>query len=466
MARYRIEKDILGPVRVPYDAYYGSETERARQNFPISGIMVSGAFIRSYAILKKCAAIANIRAGKLGRRRGNAIIRACDEVAGGRFVDQFVVDVFQAGAGTSTNMNLNEVIANRAGELLGSRKGDYALVHPNDHVNMSQSTNDTYHMNVHLSTYNALEIKLIPALRLLHIELASKSREFSKILKIGRTHLQDAVPMTLGDEFSGYSGGVSAAISRIKGAQHLLLESPIGGTAVGTGENAGDEYKRHMFAALRTETGLRFRPSKHIFKAMSTQLEELAAADALRDTAIVLNKISNDFRLLGSGPVAGFADIRLPEVQPGSSIMPAKINPSMMEMLNMVCFQVMGNASVVEQGANSGQLELNIWMPVISYNLLFSIEILSNAVSAFTERAVRGVKPNYARLAKNLELDMSIATALVPYIGYEKAAAVARRSYEENRGVKEIAIEMRVLERGELERVLDPRNTNAPKKRG
>ena len=260
MARYRIEKDILGPVKVPYDAYYGSETERARQNFPISGIRSAESFIKSYSILKKCAAIANMRSGKLDRRHGNAIIKACTEVHSGKFMDQFVVDVFQAGAGTSTNMNLNEVIANRAGELLGSRKGDYSLVHPNDHVNMSQSTNDTYHMNIHLSTYNALEIELIPALQLLHNELVLKSREFAKIMKIGRTHLQDAVPMTLGDEFSGYAGGVSAAISRIKAAQHLLLESPLGGTAIGTGENAGDEYKRHMFAALRTETWAQVLP--------------------------------------------------------------------------------------------------------------------------------------------------------------------------------------------------------------
>jgi fumarate hydratase class II len=458
MARYRIEKDILGSVNVPYDAYYGAETARAVENFPISGIRPPAQFIKSYALLKKCAAIANIKTGKLERKKGEAIVKASEEVIGGKLADQFVVDVFQAGAGTSTNMNLNEVIANRAAELLHGSKGDYKLVHPNDHVNMSQSTNDTYHMNVHLSTYNALEIEIIPAMRLLHAELEIKSKEFAKVMKTGRTHLQDAVPMTLGEEFSGYSGAVHSVTDRIIGAQHLLLESPLGGTAIGTGENAGDEYKSHMFAALRSETGLRFHPSPSIFKAMSTQLEELAVANALRESAVALNKIANDFRLLCSGPVAGFSDIMLPEVQPGSSIMPGKINPSMPEMLNMACFQTMGCASVVEQGANSGQLELNIWMPVISYNLLFSIGVLSNAVSVFAERAVKGVEPNYARLKRNLDLDMSIATALAPYIGYEKAALVARRAYKESKSVREIASEMRLLDKKTLDRILDPRN--------
>ena len=458
LVRYRIETDALGKVSVPYDAYYGSETERARKNFPISGITTPTEFVRAYALLKRCSAKANMKTGALDARRGAAIVRACDEIIKGRFSDQFVVDVFQAGAGTSVNMNLNEVIANRAIEFLGGKKGDYKIVHPNDHVNMSQSTNDTHHMNIHLSVYEAIDSALMPSLDGLEKALRAKSKEFGKIVKIGRTHLQDAVPMTLGQEFSGYADALAASAERIRSAQRLLLESPMGGTAIGTGENTNSRYKNEVIKEINYATGLRFFATKRMFKVMSTQLEELAVSNSLRETAVALNKIANDFRLLGSGPVAGFADLLLPPVQPGSSIMPGKVNPSMMEMLNMVCFQVMGNMDTVEQGANSGQLELNIWMPVIAYNLLFSIKILSNAVVAFTELAVKGVSANRKRLAANLELDMSIATALTPYIGYAKAAVVAQRSYKEGKSVKEVALEMKILDRKTLEKVLDPRN--------
>lgn len=458
MAGYRVEKDILGSVKVPADAYYGAETERAKENYKISGIMVSEDFIKSYAIIKKCAAIANMKTGKLDSKKGNAIVKAADEIIAGKLADQFVVDVFQAGAGTNVNMNLNEVIANRAIEILGGKRGNYKLIHPNDHVNMSQSTNDTYPMNLHLSTYIAIEGKLLPALNLLQSALASKSKEFSSVVKIGRTHLQDAVPMTLGQEFSGYSDAVSVVIERVKSAQQLLLESPLGGTAIGTGENASAEYRDAVVAALRKETGINFHKSKRIFKSISSRLEELDVANSLEETAVALNKISNDFRLMDSGPVAGFSDMKFPEIQPGSSIMPGKVNPSMMEMLNMVCFEVMGNAHTIEQAANGGQMELNVYMPLISYNLLFSIGILSNAVSTFTERAVKGAKPNYERLKKNLEFDMSIATALSPYIGYDKAAIVARRAYQQGRSVKDIAIAMNLMSRKELDRILDPSN--------
>ena len=458
MMRYRTERDALGPVKVPSNAYYGSETERARENFPISGIVTQPEFVRSYALLKKCSAQANREIGKLDARRASAMIRACDEIMAGKLADQFVVDVFQAGAGTSVNMNLNEVIANRAIELLGGRKGDYRMVHPNDHVNMSQSTNDTHHMNIHLSTYIAIQSRLLPSMARLQKALDAKAREFRNIIKTGRTHLQDAVPMTLGEEFSGYSGAVAAAAERISAAQALLLESPMGGTAIGTGENASLEYRRAVIRNINRESGIRFFATKRMFKVMSTQLEELAVASALRETAVALNKIANDFRLLGSGPVAGFSDLILPAVQPGSSIMPGKVNPSMMEMLNMVCFQVMGNSDTIEQGANSGQLELNIWMPVIAYNLLFSIRILSNAIDAFTKRAVVGVKANVRQLGSDIERDMSIATALSPYIGYAKAAEVAMRSLKEGKSVKEVAMEMRILDRKRLDKILDPRN--------
>ncbi len=456
--RYRTEIDALGKVRVPYVAYYGSETERARRNFPISGMTTPKEFVKSYALIKMCSAKANITTGALDRRRGAAIVQACKEIMKGKFADQFVIDVFQAGAGTSVNMNLNEVIANRAIEILGGKKGDYKIVHPNDHVNMSQSTNDTHHMNIHLAVYTEVNLSILPSLRRLEKALKAKSNEFKNIVKIGRTHLQDAVPMTLGQEFSGYADAVTASMERIMSAQRLLLESPMGGTAIGTGENTDIRYKREVIKEINRATGFKFFATKRMFKVMSTQLEELAVSTAFRETAVALNKIANDFRLLGSGPVAGFADIILPPVQPGSSIMPGKVNPSMMEMLNMVCFQVMGNMDVVEQGANSGQLELNIWMPVIAYNLLSSIKILSNAVDAFTERAVNGIAANRKRIAENLELDMSIATALSPYIGYEKAAIVAQRSYKEGKSVKEVALEMGILDKKRLDKILDPRN--------
>ncbi len=456
--RYRIERDILGMVKVPYYAYYGSETARAIGNFRISGLTIQQGFIRSYALLKRCAALANMRVGKLDGKRGRAIIRACDEVMRGRLND-FPLDIFQAGGGTSTNMNLNEVIANRAIELLNGKRGDYRMVHPNDHVNMSQSSNDTYPAAICMASYFAVRDSLLPSLDTLLHELRLKTREFSGIVKIGRTHMQDAVPITLGQEFSGYAGIVEEAIEGIRHAQTLLLELPIGGTAVGTGINAGRAYSKAFIGELNKASRARFYVSRRMFAVMQNRSAELSLANAVSEAAVGLGKIANDIRLLGSGPRAGLGDILIPEAQPGSSIMPGKINPSIPEMTNMVCFQCIGNATTVREAVSAAQLEINVFEPVIAYNLLFSLGILTNAAATFSRKCISGVKANTAKIREGIEMDLSIATALNPYIGYSKAAEIARKAYRENKSVKEVCIELKVMDKKKLDEILDARHT-------
>lgn len=455
--KHRIENDSLGSVKVPSDAYYGPETARALENFQISGIKLSNDFIRSYAVIKRSAAITNMKLGKLNEKVGNAIVKACDEIINGKLADQFLIDVFQSGAGTSVNMNLNEVIANRATELLGGKKGNYKLVKPHDHVNMSQSTNDTYPTAVHLSIYRLLNDRLIPTLLVLEKALEKKSKEFSSVVKIGRTHLQDAVPITLGQEFSGYASSIARQITNIKRTSDSLLSIPLGGTAVGTGIEASPKYSKLVIQELNKYTKLNFRLSGNFFDNQQNQNEEEWVGSALRDLAIALSKIANDLRLLASGPTAGFGDIILPAVQPGSSIMPGKVNPSMPEMLNMVCFEVIGNDTAIAYAAESGQLELNVYMPIINYNLHYSIDILNNAVTAFTEKCVVGIKPNLGRIRLNLEMDISLATALAPYIGYAKAAKIARKAYKESKSVKQVCLEMKVMPEKELDKILNPK---------
>ncbi len=455
--KYRIERDFLGKVRVPANAYYGVETERAKENYQISGIMVPIPFIKNYAIIKKCAAIANMKIGKLDERRCTAIVRACDEVIKGRFDDQFVIDVYQSGAGTSVNMNVNEVVANRAIELLGGKKGDYKIVHPNDHVNMSQSTNDTYPAAMHLSVYSALRKELIPALGHLHSALLKKSAEFSKIVKIGRTHLQDAVPITLGQEFSGYASSLLRETKHIEEISEQLLYLPLGGTAVGTGIEASRKYSKEVINEIAKCTRVKYKSSKNFFDIQQNQNEEQWISSSLKDLAISLNKLGNDIRLMASGPVAGFSDILLPPPQPGSSIMPGKVNPSMPEMLNMVCFQIIGSDSVISNAAQSGQLELNVYMPLIMYNLLNSISILSKAVATFTDKCVLGIKANTKRIKANLDKDISVATALATYIGYSRAAEIAKKAKKESKSVKEVCMEMKLFDKKKLDKILDPR---------
>lgn len=455
---HRVEKDSLGEVRVPLDAYYGAQTQRARENFPISGLRLQPPFIRAQGVVKRAAALANTKLGKLDKRKGEAIAKAAQEVIEGKFNDEFVVDVYQMGAGTSQNMNANEVIANRAIELLGGKKGDYSLVHPNDHVNMAQSTNDTMHVAMNIAALLMVEEELLPALKSLHMALREKQGEFEDIVKIGRTHLQDAVPITLGQEFSGYASAMEKAINRVKRAREALKELNIGGTAVGTGLNAPKRFSELAVEEINVITGMDFRPADNFFEMGQNTLEALELSAELRYLALVLGKIASDIRLLSSGPRAGLGEIVLPAVQPGSSIMPGKVNPSMAEMLNMVCHQVIGNDAAVVSAVNGAQLELNVNMPVIAYNILNSIEILSKAVRAFTDRCVTGIKADKERCRELAEKSTALVTALSPRIGYDEAAKLAREAYVRGKKIKELVVEKGILSEEEAGKLLDPLN--------
>jgi fumarate hydratase class II len=455
---HRVERDSLGEVKVPAEAYYGAQTQRAKENFPISGLRLQPQFIRAQGIVKKAAAVANTRLGRLDGRIGDAIARAAEEVIKGRLNDEFVVDVYQMGAGTSQNMNANEVIANRAIELLGGEKGDYSVVHPNDHVNMGQSTNDTIHVAMNIAALLSVEEELMPSLENLLAALKKKQEEFAEVVKIGRTHLQDAVPITLGQEFSGYAHALEKAMERIKRASEALKELNLGGTAVGTGLNAPEGFPDLAVKEINAITGRDFRTADNFFEMGQNTLEALELSSELRYLSVVLGKIADDIRLLSSGPRAGLGEITLPAVQPGSSIMPGKINPSMAEMLNMVCHQVAGNDATVASAVGAAQLELNVNMPVIAYNLLNSIEILARAVKAFTERCVRGIRPNEERCRELAEKSTALVTALSPRIGYDEAARIAREAYARGMKVKDLVVEKGILSEEEAERLLDPLN--------
>ncbi len=453
----RRERDALGSVDVDADAYYGTDTQRGLDLFKVSGIKVSAELVHHYAMVKKAAAKANMSSGKLDSRRARAIIKACDYVAQGTLDSQFPLDVFQSGAGTSTNMNVNEVIANKAIEILGGRKGEYKIVHPNDHVNMSQSTNDTYPTAVNITCYDLATRHLVPAMESLERSLRAKEREFSKTIKTGRTHLQDAVPMRLGDEFGAYAGAVYKCIDSLKASSDKLLEVPIGGTAVGTGINAGKAYTENVVRELGREFGARVRRDRSEFTAMSFRLEQLGLANALDACAVALTKIANDLRLLASGPRAGLNEIALPAVMPGSSIMPGKVNPSVVEMLNMVCYEVMGKVHTMRNAVYGAQLELNVFTPVISYDLISSIEILANAVRIFDAHCVRGIEANESAISKHLDMDLELATALNQYIGYAKAAEIEKIALREGKGIKQVCLEKGILDKKTLDRILDPR---------
>lgn len=451
--RYRTEKDYMGKVKVPADAYYGAQTARAVKNFPVSVPRLQKRFIIFHAVLKKAASLTNMSLGKLDKGTGNAIVKACDEIIAGRLHDQFVLSIFQAGAGTSQNMNANEVIANRAIELLGFRKGNYQVVHPNDHVNMSQSTNDVIHAVMHVAALNGVK-QLIPVLKQLQKELERKSGEFSSVLKSGRTHLQDAVPIRLGQEFSGYASMIAHSVKRIENASLSVRELGIGGTAVGTGINAGNGYSRKMIKEINRITGMKFVSASNMFEAMQNTDAVLELSSALRSLAVSLTKIANDIRLLSSGPVTGLNEIILPPLQPGSSIMPGKVNPVMAEMLNMVCYQVMGNDTTISNATEAGQLELNVMMPVIAYNIINSLEILTRGIEAFTEKCVKGIKANSAKCFEYLQKNPIAVTALNPYIGYEKVAEVAKRAYRENKTIRQVVLEMKLLPEKKLDKIL------------
>ena len=456
--RYRSERDFLGSRKVPADAYYGIETQRALENFPISGIHVPQNFIKAYAIVKRSAAITNSRLGKLDAAKAKAIVKACDEIIAGKHTNQFPVDVFQAGAGTSTNMNLNEVIANRALEIMGRRHGDYKYMHPNDHVNMSQSTNDTFPSAMHIAVYASIKDDLIPKLWRLQRTLEKKAGEFAGVVKVGRTHLQDAVPMTLGQEFSGYASAVERSAGNLERAADALLVLPLGGTAIGTGIEASRRYSAMVISEVDRYTGMRFKAGKNLFDLQQNELEEIMVSSALRDLAVVLSKVCNDLRLLASGPNAGFGEILLPAVQPGSSIMPGKVNPSVLEMYNMVCFDVIGKDATVAYAAESGQLELNVFMPIIAFTLLTAIDRLSTATDVLVKRSISGIRANEKRMQEQAEHDITVVTALAPYIGYSKAASIAKKARKEGKSVRQVCVETKIMSKAELDKILNLRN--------
>ncbi|HEY8367811.1 MAG TPA: aspartate ammonia-lyase [Thermodesulfobacteriota bacterium] len=458
---FRVERDPLGEVRVPADAYYGVQTQRARENFPVSGVTASPAFILATVQVKKAAAEANRDTGRLDARLAAAIIQAADEVLAGRFHDQFVVDVFQAGAGTSHNMNTNEVLANRAIEILGGARGDYRIVHPNDHVNMAQSTNDVFPTAMRVAALT-LERDLVAALSHLAGTLEAKGRQFDHVLKSGRTHLQDAVPIRLGQEFAAWGLAVRRAAERIGRSFRAMEELNLGATAVGTGLNAEPEYIRRVVERLAANTGLALRPAESL--VMSTQFLSpfVEASGALRAYAVDLGKIASDLRLMSSGPRTGLAEIRLPAVQPGSSIMPGKVNPVIAEATNMVCFQVIGNDVTIAMAAEAGQLELNVMMPVVALNLLQSITILTSMSRILADRCVAGIEANEARCRELAERSTGLATALAPTIGYEAAAAIAKEAAATDRPVPAVARERKVLPDDQLDAILDPHAMTEP----
>ena len=453
----RKEIDPLGERAIPKDAYFGIQTLRATENFPVSGLKAPIQIIEAYVLIKKAAALANMKVGWLDQRIGAAIVTACEEVFSGALVDQFVVDVFQAGAGTSFNMNTNEVLANRALEILGKEKGDYKTVSPNDHVNMAQSTNDTYPTALHLSVLMAL-----PSLLLALDDLASAFRELAKknadVLKSGRTHLQDAVPLTVGQEFGAYASAIAYCAVELRRRQENLYTVALGGTATGTGANTHPEYKRIVVAQLALISGYPLKPAGDNFEALQSHRAAMSVSSGLKELALELIRIANDLRLLASGPTTGLNEITLPPVQPGSSIMPGKVNPVMAECLDMVAYQVVGNDLATSLAVQAGQLELNVMTPAIAYNMLFSIQILANYIPAFTKKCVQGITVNKEQCEQYLEKNPSLATLLAPKIGYLEAAKIAKQAQAENRTVKEVALEKGLLTSEELDRIFSRKN--------
>ena len=450
----RIEKDSLGERNIPAEAYYGVQTHRAMENFPISGLKPKPAYIEATVHIKKAAAVVNKSLGVLDSRKADAIIRASDEILEGRLREWFVVDVYQAGAGTSHNMNTNEVIANRAVEMLGGKKGDYSIVHPNDHVNMSQSTNDVCPTAIRIGALTMVR-RLLPSLEALALAFGKKAVQFDSIVKSGRTHLADAVPVRLGQEFGAWRTNIRKHIQAIERAASPSKELGIGGTATGTGLNAHPKYRGMMVEQLDRQLGYGFSMADDYFEAMQSLRPMVELSGALRNIAQDLIRISNDLRLLGSGPKTGLYEIHLPAVQPGSSIMPGKVNPVMAEMMNMVCFQVIGCDTTVLMAAQAGQLELNVMMPVVAFNLLHGIEILKNAVDVYVSFCVNGITANEERCREYAEGSMSIVTVLNPHIGYQKAAEIAKEYLESGKPIRQLVLEKGLLTKEKLDEVFN-----------
>jgi len=454
MTEFRDEKDSMGTVQVPKDAYYGSQTQRAVENFPISGLFMPPHFIHSLALIKRSAASANKALGLLDAELADAIESAATETQEGRFDDQFVVDVFQTGSATSTNMNMNEVLASRANEILTGKKGGRSPVHPNDHINMGQSSNDVIPSVIHLSARTRIHEHLLPALGRLKNALSAKADEFADIPKLGRTHLQDAVPMTLGQEFSGYARQIELGIERILAGDPRLAELAIGGTAIGTGLNTHPEFAGKVCEQISEHTHLVFREALNHFEAQAAKDTAVEISGALKSVAVSLTKIANDIRWLSSGPRSGIGEITLPSLQPGSSIMPGKVNPVIPEAVLQVAAQVMGNDATITLSGQAGNFELNVMMPVIAYNLLQSVDLLASAAEVLTEKCIDGIHANPDTCKGYIEQSLALVTGLVPHIGYDKAAALAKKAYASGRTIREVAEEEQILPSETLDKIL------------
>jgi len=457
MTKTRTETDSLGKVEVPAEVYYGAQTERARQNFPVSGLRFPRRFIAAMAQIKRAAAHANKDMGIVSPEIAEAIVEAADEVIAGERDADFPLDIFQTGSGTSTNMNTNEVISNRAIEILGGEMGSKKPVHPNDHVNAGQSSNDTIPTAIHVAAYSAVAEDLEPALRRLADALTAKADEFDSVVKIGRTHLQDAVPVRLGQEFGGYAQQVRNGLARLEAVKPHLAELALGGTAVGTGLNAPPGFAEKVIAELASSTGHPFVGAPNRFEALAAKDAAVEASGVLKTIAVSLTKVANDIRWLASGPRCGIGEITIPSLQPGSSIMPGKVNPVIPESVLMAAAQVVGNDATIALGGLSGNFELNVMMPVIAYNLLQSIEILANVSTLLAERCVEGIEANEERCREMVEKSLAMCTSLAPKIGYDQAAAIAKEAFASGKTVREVAEERGVLSHEELERALDPR---------
>lgn len=459
----RVEKDSMGEMLVPEAALYGASTQRAVLNFPISGQGMPGTFIKGLAMVKRACALANEELGRLSEEKAELIVRVAEEIMGGEHLEHFPVDVFQTGSGTSSNMNINEVIANRCSQLTGKAIGSRDPIHPNDDCNMGQSSNDIIPTTLHVAVAVALDKQLRPALERLAESLEEKVAAFAGVVKIGRTHLMDATPLTLGQEFSGYAAQVRKAVGRCEKATRALEELAIGGTAVGTGINCHPEFAGRVCRLLSEQTQLTFREAGNHFEAQGGRDDAVEVAGHLATIAASLTKVANDIRLMGSGPRSGIGELTLPATQPGSSIMPGKVNPVMSEMLVQACIYAQGMSSIVVACGRDGHFELNVTIPLIAKALLDSIEVLANGAQTFSERCVEGLEVNRDQCAAHVQRSLMLVTALNPYIGYDAAAKVAKKAFAENKTLREVVLEMGLMEAAELDQALDPMDMIRPK---
>ena len=462
LANARIESDSFGPIEVPAAHYWGAQTQRSLQNFRIGGQRMPLPLIHAYGVLKKAAALTNMKLGVLDAKIGEAIVKAADEVIAGKMDEEFPLVVWQTGSGTQTNMNVNEVISNRAIEIIGGEKGNKSPVHPNDHVNMGQSSNDSFPTAMHIATVMQITDVLIPALQHFYAAMQKKADEFQSIVKIGRTHLQDAVPLTLGQEFSGYTTQLKYAVARARDVLPRLYSLAQGGTAVGTGLNAKKGFAEEFAKQVGTITGKSFITAENKFEALASHDAMVEASGMLNTVAVSFMKIANDIRLLGSGPRCGIGEISLPENEPGSSIMPGKVNPTQSEAMTMVAAQIMGNHVAVTVAGSNGHFELNVFKPVIAHNVLQSIRLLADVANSFTDNCVAGIQPNLERIKKLVGDSLMLVTALNPHVGYDNAAKIAKKAHAENKTLKEAAVELGLLSAGEFDRLIKPEDMVHP----